>query len=238
MECHDAKLLVTFAQRKCEALDASERAALDQHVGACPDCIAFANAERQTDAAFGKVMLDVPVPADLQQKVLKRLAEQRLSVDWKWLSIAAAVLIAASAMGVWYRMQPNDVSVDDLIDFVGSVEPFMGMPQADVEKYFEGEGIHVKAPDEFEYDFLRHAEVIEFRNKRIAKLSFRRALNNGVTAQAYVLILPHGQFRAEQLPSGQLNDVTTIEIKHAGEFTYVIYHRGNLATLRRVNIAA
>lgn len=237
MECHDAKLLLTFAQRQCEGIDASERAALDRHLGACPDCAAFANAERIADATFAKVMLDVPVPTDLQEKLIQRLSAQRPVRPWKWVAVAATILIAATGIGVWYT-QPTDVTIVHLIEFVEFVEPFVGMKPADVEEHFADQGVHLKAPVEFDYDYLRHAEVIKFRNQRIGKLLFRRELSNGVIAQAYVLVLPHGQFRVDQIPEGQLNHATTIEVKHVGDFTYVIYHRGNLSALLRRNSAA
>ena len=90
MECHDARTLMLFA-RSSEAVDAAEKAALQQHLDGCPDCAARAQAERHADEALTKLMQDVPVPADLKGKLLKRLADDRPAKPWRWLASAAAV---------------------------------------------------------------------------------------------------------------------------------------------------
>ena len=98
MECHDIRLLLAFAQRSCEQLDAIEREAIAEHLHSCPDCAALAQAERHVDELLGQVMRDVPVPGDLKQKVMKRLTAQPRRVPWSGLAVAAALLaISATA---------------------------------------------------------------------------------------------------------------------------------------------
>ena len=85
MNCQDVHQLLAFADRKAEELDQPERDALKQHLEKCPDCAEQSLAERRADALVGAAMRDVPVPADLKQKVLKRLAAERGGVPWKWM---------------------------------------------------------------------------------------------------------------------------------------------------------
>ena len=65
MECHDIRLLLAFAQRPSEQLDAVEREAIAQHLHTCPDCAALAQAERHVDELLGQVMRDVSEASSL-----------------------------------------------------------------------------------------------------------------------------------------------------------------------------
>src|SRR5262245_15343786 len=112
MECHDARLLLAFARRKSEELDATERSALEAHVQSCPDCIAFSQADQQADATLARLMHAVPVPAELKGKVLARVAANRPRKPWKWLTAAAAaILLCASAGAGWYLTLPTELTL-------------------------------------------------------------------------------------------------------------------------------
>jgi hypothetical protein len=227
MDCQHVQHLLPFVERKCEELDAVERDAVQQHLAKCPACAALAQAERRLDEALGPVLRDVSVPADLQQKVMKRLAAERSVVPWKRGAavLAASLLIALGA--VWFLRAKPTVTEDDVIaiNHRGA-----GWDEAKVEKYFADRGLRVVLPSDLDYEFLRKIEIVEEFNQRVAKLSFRAQRENDRSCQADVLILPHGQFRVDQLPEGTF---TNLQVVHKEDFTYLIFFTGSLEALRR-----
>ena len=224
MECHDVQRLLAFVNRRAEELDAPERELLQQHLDTCPDCSALAQAERHEDETLGQVMRDVPVPAALKQQLLNRLATERGGGSWRWpLAAATLVLIAVSGV-VWYNSRPTVVTV---ADFEELLRPAIPNGQADAAEYFKKRGMNVSLPDDFDYDCLRGVDVVELKGKRVAKLSFVRGDD-----RADVIVLPHGQFlvNREEFPPSILIDTK-------GNYTFVVYIRGNLKELKvRVGI--
>lgn len=241
MECHDIQQLLAFVNRKCEELDAPERAALREHLEKCPDCTAISHAERHADETLGRVLRDVLAPADLKQKVMKRLAAERGVAQWHALKrvapAAAAVLLCVIFGGTAWHLWPlPDVSVNDAVEFArhddALVEKQWSEEQA--RNFLADRGLRVQLPDEFDFRFLRQVEVAEFKNRRVAKLSFLTELQNGQTAKADVLILPHRQFRVDKLPVQDVNDATNLRFLHRDDFTYVIFYRDNIDLLLRL----
>ncbi len=225
MECHDARILLTFAQRRCEKLDASEHAALQQHVDGCPDCAARIQAEHQADAAIGRLMLDVPIPADLKGKVLKRLAEQRLGKPWrKPATVAALVLIALLAGGIWYAVRTPVVTVEGVQEYFYKGN---GAKDEEVEADFQKLGIEIRLPGNFKDKFLKHAEVVEFKSQRVVKLSYRTSNDDGSTGIVDVLVLRNRDFRLDKLANGPILG-TNITIIKNDDFTYLILQSGNI----------
>lgn len=234
MECHDVRSLLTFIQRGCEHLDATEREVLQAHLDKCPDCAGLTQAERRLDETLGQIMRDVPVPAGLQANVLKRLADERRPSSWRRSALAAAaaaaVLLAVGA-GVWYANAVPEVSVDDVNKVAADELEVFRICRADdpalaADKYFEAAGVYVLAPRDFDYRFLHRVEIVEFKKRRVAKLSFR-----GEQARADVIILPHDQFHTETLADHRDQ---TILIQRERDFTYLIFHSNGLETLRGI----
>jgi hypothetical protein len=228
MECHDAKLLLTFTQRKSEDVDAAERAALDQHLGACPDCAAFAQVDAKIDAAFSKVMLDVPVPADLQKKIMQRVTAQQPVRPWKWMAAAAVLLGVCIGGAVWYQQLPENLVFADVENQIVQADA------SAVQQYLKGQGVDVSIPTDFDYRYLQHADVVHFHGRRVAKLTFA---HNGRPSSATVLILPKSQFHMDEAKDFREADhpsTTTILIRHSadGGFVYVVYCRGDIAFLQ------
>ncbi len=233
MECHDVRSLLTFIQRGCEHLDAIEREALQAHLDKCPDCADLTQAERRLDETLGQIMRDVPVPADLHTSVLRRLAAERRPTGWRRSAVAAtaaAVLLAIGA-GVWYVNAVPEVSVDDVNKVAADELEVFRICRADdpalaADKYFEAAGVYVLAPRDFDYRFLHRVEIVEFKKRRVAKLSFR-----GEQARADVIILPHNQFHTETLADHRDH---TILIQRERDFTYLIFHSNGLGALRGI----
>jgi hypothetical protein len=208
-------------------MDAIEQAAARQHLAACPECAALAQSERRVDEAIASAMRDVPVPADLQQKVLKRLSSQRARFPWKRATvsaIAAMVLIGVSVS--WYLRPKSVVSIND-VAYVVHLDTW---DKDKIESYFQTQNLTVRVPDKFNYRYLHHLDVVEFKGQRVAKLTLARL--DGDPVVATILILPSKHFRID----ASLQDSTVMEIRHArhnvdgvdAEFTFLIFYNGRL----------
>jgi len=234
MECHDARILLTFANRGCEELDAAERDAFQQHLEKCPECAVLALTDRHLDETIGRAMRDVPVPAGLKEKVLSRVASQRPRWSWKRTSyLAAAVLsLLAVAGGIgWHYYVLPEITLSFLQEYESRGK---GWNEDQVEQYFAENGLRVRVPRRFDYDKLRHIDIVEVKGRRVAKLSFSRN-DQERSASADVLILPPKQFNMIELPEMDAPQFTSIRIWHE-DFTYIILCDGNLhALLRTLN---
>ena len=230
MECQHVQQLLAFVDRKCEELDVSDRDAVQVHLENCPACAELAQAERHADDTLGAVLRDVPVPADLKQKVMNRLAAERGGVSWKWGVAAVATILLVALGTVWYLRPLPTVSLSQIQDFA---QLGAGWDETKLEKYFADQGLPVVVPSDLDYDNLRRIKIVEIEKQRIAELSFHRELGNDQRVQADVLIFPHRQFRTDRLPAERFHGFTNIQIVHKENFTYVIFYRGELDALRR-----
>src|SRR5947209_7636374 len=111
MDCKNARLLLEFARPGGRELEAADAEALHQHLAECSECAALAHDEQRADEHLGRAMRDVPVPAGLRERVLKRLSVERDAWYRRWLvrwAAAAAVLLAVGLLGYhyWFGQRP------------------------------------------------------------------------------------------------------------------------------------
>ena len=222
MECHDVRVLLAFSQRPIEKLDAREKDAVAQHLHACPDCAALADAESRADQALSRAMCDVPVPAELKQSVLKRLAARPQGKPWKWVAIAAGLLVALSASLAWHHFSRPLFTQDDVLEL--AMQP--GWEPEQIKQFLTDHGLPIVIPDDFDYRYFQHVDVVEFKGQRVAKLAFSRTENDG-TVIADVLVLSHDQFRMEELPTS-VRGSTSVQIQQKDGFSFIILYRGGL----------
>ena len=233
MDCQKVQQLLVFLDRKSEDFDAVERDAVLQHLAKCPACQALAESERRADEVMGSAMREVPVPADLQQKVMKRLSAQQPRLPWKRgiTAIAAMVLIGLSVG--WYLQPLPQVTESDLtnIEFRG-----FGWEDKKVAQFVADEGMQVELPRTLNYEYLRRVEIVDFKKQRVVRLTFHHDFMDNQTVQnvhAEVLILPHKQFRVASLKTMDNRGAnTSIHVIHEGHFTYVIFLQGDLERLQ------
>jgi hypothetical protein len=108
MDCNAARTYLAFSHSGPDALNGPEAAALRDHLGHCEECDALFRAEARLDAALGRAMRDVPVPAKLKEQIFARLEADRLTL-WRkrfWastrgLAAAAGLLLALGALWWW-----------------------------------------------------------------------------------------------------------------------------------------
>jgi hypothetical protein len=159
---------------------------------------------------------------------LQRLATERGAGRWKWslagAAVAATLLIAAGGIA-WYVQRPINVAQRDLPEFVIKDR---SMDEKAVRDYLQTQGLIDAVPRPLNYQYLRDVEVIEFKGRRVAKLSFSRA---DEFCEAIVLVLPDRDFLTTRLEE----DPTSLKV-HPDEtepVTHVIMFRGSLHALMR-----
>src|SRR2546423_15106509 len=89
MDCNHARLLLEVAHPVATELEAPERKALAAHLADCPECGAWAEAERRADEKIGAAVRDVAVPGGPKQGVGRRPNAEGDAFYRRWLGRAA-----------------------------------------------------------------------------------------------------------------------------------------------------
>jgi hypothetical protein len=198
MDCHDIRALLAFLRRGAEELDPTERAAIQQHLEACPDCTLLVQSEQLFDAALGPAMRDLPVPAGLQARVLARLAADRPR-PWGKIAAAAAVLLVVAGLGGW-MLRPRPVVNGEVAQLTFNDVP---TDAEHVQQWYRDRGIEMGTLPQFEYQYLWSCDVVDFQGRRVPKLIFYREADARTgAAMAQVLVIQDQQFNTRELPDG------------------------------------
>lgn len=168
MDCDTARLLLAFRRPATRPnvpqaetfglegeLTAKDAAELSAHVAGCPGCAAAAGRNAGFDAAVAAAMTDVPVPAGLGDRILKKaLARRRVQIARRvaqWVGTAACVAITLGLVyGVFRAYRPafdfdaltlkEDIERDD--------------PEAAVREWLTAERLPTDLP--LDLDFGKH----------------------------------------------------------------------------------
>ncbi len=213
MECQDVRQLLAFFERKSDELDAAERAALQKHLDACPDCAALAAQERSADQAIGVAVRNVAIPAGLKVQVLQRLTAERGGAPWKRWAVAAAVIVVLAVAGgiVWNSLPRPDFTIQ---------QDNRTWKRAEVDEYLVEQGFPAKAPSNLNYDLLRQVDVILIKGRPVAKLTF--ISDDGVnSATVYIVDTKHLNFNSNGDPS-----IRPLRAEDGSKFLYIIHGRG------------
>jgi len=218
MDCHDVRVLWAL-QRRGDAIDPTERAALQQHLDACPDCAGHSHCEQVVDAALGSAMRAVTMPAGLQARLLTRLAVTRPR-RWPRVAAAAAAVLLLIAGGTWWAI-PRPTPVDPQADFAELAGRRHAEP-AYVEQWFADRGIDMVSWRRAKHEYLWTFDIVDFRGRRVPKLIFSK--EEGTAAVAEVLVLSTRQFDTRDLPEGENNGwVSKISVERPdADFVYLI----------------
>jgi hypothetical protein len=193
MDCKTARLILDLASPNPAEMQGSEAAALETHLGSCPDCDSFARIERQVEDRFGQAMRDVPVPAGLNARLLQRLGRERRAyyrrVGARVAPVAATVLLLLG-LGLWWHFGQQHLLVPDPEDLVNR-EFLVGNSSAkQIEELFKTRNnVPMAAPLKFneqylDYTLLMDYGLVELNGQRVPMLLFVKGPNR---ARIYVV---------------------------------------------------
>jgi hypothetical protein len=187
MDCIHARLVMVLHSREAQELDASARAALDQHLEVCADCLAWSHQESRVDETIGAAVRNVPVPEALPSKILHQLEQRRPSRRGSWISAAAAALLLGASFGgyMWYAQNP-EVSIEVVQRYVQISEI---LTAKDVENDFAEMSMPIKVPAEFNFDHYQGHMIADVQGRRVPRIDFfspNEGQGNGTLAYAYI----------------------------------------------------
>lgn len=205
MDCRTARLLVDVQRIHATEVDADELAALEAHLIQCPECAALADTERQVDVRLGSAMCAVPIPANLEGALLRRLAaDRRLILRHKaarivrGLSAVAAILLLFCGISYWLTARPPAVKLEAALN--SSAEKILSPQPESVAHWFQQHrDVTMKAPEHFDYLYLVHYDMGQLQGKPVPQLVFVRERPQG-RFWATCFVLSRKQFDFRQLP--------------------------------------
>jgi hypothetical protein len=219
--------LLDFHRPRAGELPADEAAELERHLAGCPECEAADRTERRLDEHFGRAVRDVPVPAQLRERLLGRLKEERAAAlrrKLAWTARGFIVAAAAALVGAFILWQvylkPPKPDLNELnqaqLDKQNSRTP------QDVQLWFQQHhNVDMVAPKEFDYGNLIDCDLVTLQGKRVPELVFQRVENS--MTRARVFVLDRDQFDIDALP----RDVSQFD--SAGQRMKVIQEPPNTA---------
>lgn len=170
-----------------EELDASQRAAVGQHVAACAECSEAYARLREQKATIKAAARYYNAPPELRQSV--RAAIRRKPQDgelpWRWLAIAATVLLVASVSSNLLRLRhgaaENSVAESVVADHIRSMlgTHLVDVPSSDqhtVKPWFAGKLDFSPDVRNFEAEGfpLAGGRIEYLAGRRVAALVYRR----------------------------------------------------------------
>lgn len=199
MDCTHVRLLLWFARKPEQDLDADDLGGLQEHLALCEECGRLAQQQRRFDEILGQKIRQVDVPADLKGRIDRRLiAAARWG--WKQYTATAASLFLALGMTLGWHFWPAP-----LLDLVEFAEIKAGTAPDKVEAWFTSHGLAFAWPHEFNSNYLDYYEIVEMQGKRVAKLSFRQRPNSAFhDVIAHVYAVPEGTFQMDDQMSHQV----------------------------------
>lgn len=228
MDCRSIRALVPYSLLPGE-LTADDTAEIERHLATCADCASWARAERAFDAKVGQAMRDVPVPAQMQENVVTRLAVERGRVWRKQAlrvsaAVVAAVVILALGFG-WWSAAKIEVSAEAVARH--SDEKYVSVQNLDVGSiatFFRSHGVRFQMPPDFDVRLINEYGVAQFDGHTVAKIDYSRD-----NAQAHVYVLPKRHFKfakgSEGITPGSLVTVELLDVP--GDFLYVVVYVGD-----------
>src|SRR5262245_25872138 len=157
MDCRTARLLLDFVRPLAPELEAGEAEGLHDHLVDCPECRSIVHTERHLDDHIGQAVRAVPVPTDLQARILARLQRERKT--WYRRRLWAPVTGAAAAvllLAVWFGLGHHKPRVAPNLDF-HALNLQAGSRPDQVENWFkESQHLVTVVPPQFNYNYLDH----------------------------------------------------------------------------------
>ncbi len=205
MNCTLARLLLAFPDAD---LAPEDRASLSAHLGGCPHCGRLAAGDAALHGVFARAMRAVPVPADLQAKLLRegfalRGARHRRQL-YQWSALAAAVLVAIGvAFGGYLRSRPEI----DTAALAVAAEQDWEQREAPVRDWLTKQDLPDELPLDFDYRYYSFHGRGELAGRETPVIVFHGQFTNPFgaleTHTARVYIVESSRFKLHDLKNAQ-----------------------------------
>ena len=231
MDCNTARMLLEFHRPHPAELDEQEADALESHLHDCRECAQTARMEREADEHLGRVIKEVPVPADLRERVLKRLAMDRRS--WLrrhvrvWAAAAAVLLVAGLGMGYWLKLRP----AVDVAEFGNKLAPAESSAEQVENWFFATYKMKTPLPRFMKYDQFVTANRVEVLGKLVPRLLFVRKQDKQDFAEVWVLTADRFNLKASfskltEAGSGRTTMVLMRDRDRPDDVAYLVLYSG------------
>jgi hypothetical protein len=194
MTCRDAHHWIRCHRLFADGLEEAESAALAEHLLACPSCTEFMDQEEALDAQIQPVMLAVPIPRDLSQRILwnlRRARRTRQRAVTLYASLAAAAALFLAVCLGWYIQRPYDLAglqeSGQLIaqgQVLAKFDPPSQGRESALTAWLQHYGIAAVQPAQLKLQYLTAAYVLESGGRKIAMLELNTP---GSASRVYLL---------------------------------------------------
>jgi hypothetical protein len=216
---------LSFFSARAFELDASEAEALNNHLAECPPCTALARGEQDADKQLGTAMRNVPLPANIRQRLLARLQTER-KIWYRQLprryprlaAAAAAVLLLAVGLAVYAAVRPPRTL--DLQDIAANWNDGVPRSAEQVQRSLADQGFKTVAPTDFNYQYLNSCDLESFAGVLVPRLNFVRGQNQ---ASVYILSAAHFDVRAAVDQPREGSGRFTVELRPGPPHSNVAY---------------
>jgi hypothetical protein len=227
MECRDAQFYLRFRRPGRDELDADVASEVDQHLGACSQCSAEAGSIRSFDAAVGRAMQAVSVPAGLRERLVASVSAKRGAIlrrkAYRVVAVAASLLLAVGlGFGILTKSRPalDTSSLAYRSDSVGDPDA----AERDVREWLHREGLPPDLPEPFDYRLYFSHGWEEVQGRHVPVVQFREINGPGF---AKVYIFRSTQFKTTDVPDSQSSFCQTRSYANrAAGITYVVVFTG------------
>jgi hypothetical protein len=205
MTCDTARTLLLFYRPGAsDDLAAEDLAALETHLKICSACNSIAKRQIQEDAAIGRAVHNVPIPAGLRERLHAHVAAEASRLwrqTWAMRGVAAAAIIVAAltGWGVHFATRPSL----DTVRLALNTEEAFGNPEATLRNWFATEGIPSSLPEDLDFGQLTFYGYAGLQGERVPVLELRNQ-----TGFARIYVLRPRQFKVKDAPEAQSSLVT------------------------------
>lgn len=222
MDCNDARFYLRFRHSGPDDLGPDVVTDLDRHLADCPRCAAEATASRRFDAAVGRAMRDVPVPAGLRAKLVADLSARRGNVlrrkAYRYAAVAASLLLAVGiAAGIFSAARPT-LETDTLVQ---SADEQLDAPAAEqaVRRWLAAEGLP-PLPDPFDFALYLTHGTEPVQGRAVPVVVFRHPQGPGY---AKVYAFRDTQFKLKDVKGAQASRCQAVVLKERDAATGVTF---------------
>jgi hypothetical protein len=235
MQCHEARWYLELRRGEGdEALGPEVQAALEAHLQSCAPCAARHRAQEQWDHQLAEHLRQVPVPAQLVDKLLTQAAVYRGQAlrlrFYRLTGLAAGVLLLVGLAWLGYQATRPTFSTEQLVLFH---DARLQDPATYFHQWLEQEGLPPELPVPLDLNLLEQVGYERIQGQKVPVALFRHPQRPEL-ARLYFL-RQMGPFRWHQLHDADASHSVAKVISDSRRFrgvTYVIVYPAGPEGLR------